>query len=910
YDQKLGENLSYKALKFKYDAIVLGIGSQKGTSIGCDGDDAVNCLSGIDFLKSMELTGKRYDFKEKTVAVIGGGNTAMDCCRSSIRCGAKKVYIIYRRTEKEMPANPIEIHESKLEGVEYLFLTAPVRVNKDNEGKIKSMTCLKMELGEADASGRRRPVVIPNSEFDIDMDYAIAAIGQKTFVNFVEEVNRNTDNGELNVTKWGDIEADPATLQTGVKRIFACGDGVTGPATLIQAVAQAKIAARSCNQYLRDMPLIPEKKEFLSKKDNFKLQAAEEYADKFLKQMRQEMPTLEPDLRNNFSEVELGYKNEEIAKTEAQRCLECGCVAYYDCDLKRYATEYDAEQKRFEGKFKQYNIDFRHPFVEIDNNKCILCSRCIRICREVVGANALGLVERGFETYVAPSMGNCLQETSCESCGMCISACPTGAITENVLFKPGPVKTDKMDTVCNYCSVGCEISIHHKKGFALKVTGNKGKINSDGNICKYPKFGHYYINDNNRITKPLLKQGTEFKEISFDKAFELIADKIKSVKPDENSFFAGARLSNEEMYLVQKLSRAGAKTNNVTSFHYLGRGDGYMNNATANVPMEQLKGASRIYLIGSEINRDNAVAGFMVNNAKFIHNIPVELVTLHENSSMKHKVDKLTTIKSYYHFVKAINYCLLKSDMENMRFIKDNCTGFETYKTNLLKENFDDLLNKSGISNKKYIEIFATDYNNEMNAIIIFSEKEVSSNACVELFNLSMITGKLGKTSNGLLSLKEKNNSQGLFDMGVSQKFGVGSIPINDSVLVEKMKSKWNIKDMPKAASDGILEQLESGKLKNIFIFGEDPSGCAVDTKKVSEWFSKADFVVVQDYFITDTAKMANLILPASLPFESGGTYSNTQKIIQKFDKQIEGKVEINSCEQLINLLKKFGYND
>ena len=125
YNKKLGENLSYKELKENYDATILTIGSQRGTGIGCEGDDAENVFSGIDFLKNMEATGQRYDFTGKTIAVIGGGNTAMDCCRTSIRCHAKKVYVIYRRTEKEMPANPIEIHESKLEGVEYMFLTLP-----------------------------------------------------------------------------------------------------------------------------------------------------------------------------------------------------------------------------------------------------------------------------------------------------------------------------------------------------------------------------------------------------------------------------------------------------------------------------------------------------------------------------------------------------------------------------------------------------------------------------------------------------------------------------------------------------------------------------------------------------------------------------------------------------------------
>jgi len=137
--------------------------------------------------------------------------------------------VIYRRTEKEMPANPIEIHESKLEGIEYMFLTAPVKINKDENGLANSIICMKMGLGEPDASGRRRPIPVAGSEFNIKVDYILAAIGQKTMVDFVNDVNKSTDIGALRINKWGDIEADPGTLQTGVKRIFAAGDGVTGP---------------------------------------------------------------------------------------------------------------------------------------------------------------------------------------------------------------------------------------------------------------------------------------------------------------------------------------------------------------------------------------------------------------------------------------------------------------------------------------------------------------------------------------------------------------------------------------------------------------------------------------------------------------------------------------------------------
>lgn len=906
YNQKLGDNLSYKTLKNKYDAVILTIGSQKGTNVGCEGDDAENVFSGIDFLKKMEITGQKYNFKNKTIAVVGGGNTAMDCCRTSVRCGAKKVYVIYRRTEKEMPANPIEIHESKLEGVEYLFLTLPVKINKDKEGKVKSMTCIKMELGEPDSSGRRRPIPVEGSEFEIEMDYVLAAIGQKTEVNFLEDINKYTEEGELKINKWGDIDCDKNTLQTGIPSVFAAGDGVTGPATLIEAIAQAKIASRSCHQFLMGIPIVPPKKEFLSKKDNFKPQVKEDYIGHFKHQLRHEMPTLKPDKRNNFYEVELGYENEVVAKNETNRCLECGCTEYFTCDLKKYATEYDAEQKRFEGDFNEFKINFEHPYIEIDNNKCILCSRCIRICKEVVGANALGLVERGFKTYVAPSMGNRLQDTSCESCGLCISTCPTGAITENFSFKPGPVKTDTFNTICNYCSVGCSIIIHHKNNFVMKVEGNNGIVNTDGNICKYAKFGYSYLNDKSRITKPLIKQDGKFEEISFQEAYDIILQKIKEVEPDENAFFAGARLTNEEIYLIQKLARAGAKTNNITSMHYIKRGAHLVNTSFDNAPFSQIKDASKIYLIGSETNSDNPVVSFMIFNAHYTKNIDIEIITTNSKNSMAKKANKTTVINSYYHFVKAVNYYLISNKLYNSMFINDNCDDFENYKKSLLSENYNELVEYSGVSSQ-FIESFAKEYNLQMNAIILFSEKELSAPTSTELYNLTMITGKLGKTSNGLIALKTKNNSQGLFDMGAQPKFGVGYQDISDKDFLKRLEKVWGVSNL----SDNFIHEQENllreGKIKNVFIFGEDPIGCAIDKENLLKVASKVSFGVVQDYFMTETAQLADIVLPASLPFEIGGHFTNTQRYIQKVHQTVTSPFADTSYVQLLTLLRKLG---
>ncbi|MCK5857048.1 MAG: FAD-dependent oxidoreductase [Bacteroidales bacterium] len=890
-NSKLGENILFKDLQENYDSIILAIGSQKGTLVGVKGDEAQGVFSGINFLKNLEITNKKPSFKGKKVIVVGGGNTAMDCCRTAIRLGSMDVKVVYRRTEKEMPANPIEIHESKLEGVEYLFLNNPIEVNQDEKGELKSVTLIKMELGEPDASGRRRPVPVKGSEYDIDADYVLAAIGQKTDVHFIDDVNSVAKEGLLEVNKWGDIQADSGTLQTGIPYVFAAGDGVTGAATIIEAIAQAKIASSSCHQYLSGNKPKSIHKEFVSQRSSFKNFHNDHFKESFELQKRMEMPVMNEGDRLNFKEVELGY-SEEMCRTEAARCLECGCGEFFDCDLQKYADEYGSEQEKYAGDFNEYQVDFSHPFIEIDNNKCILCSRCIRVCDELVGANALGLVNRGFATYVAPSLGASLTETQCESCGMCIDTCPTGAMRENLIFKPGPVDVEPLTTIDNYGSEGVSINLlSHKQKFVMGVKGAVGLINEQGSIGRRPKFGYHMYNDSSRITKPLLNNDGVFVEISFDEAYKIIADKVKLVDAEENIFFAGARLSNEEIYLVQKLARKAVKTPYILNFHYMGRGSDYSINTMANVPFEHVYEASRIYLLGAELIDDHDYVGFMVNNAKVKNNIPVDMISTNEKTPMRHKVDTVRIVDNYYYFVKAVNYYLLSKGFQNEMYINGNVDGFDDYKTAALKEDFTYLAANAGMS-EIAIATWAKKYNNEMNAILIFSEKYITLETSRELYNLAMITGKIGKTASGLMPLKEKNNSQGLLDMGAFPCTAVGG-------------GKTGFKPTKK-----VPLKLKDGEFANAFIFGEDPIGTAVNRAEVESWLSGVDFLVVQEYFETETTKRADLILPASFPIEMDGSFTNTQKVLQQFTAQIPAAIEHVGYRQLVELGKLFGLND
>ncbi len=240
-----------------FDAIFMGIGAWKDASLRVEGEDLKGCYTGIDFLS--RLAGEEALPIGRTAAIIGGGNTAIDCTRNLIRLGAEKVYIVYRRTRGEMPANAVEIDAAEHEGVKFLFLAAPVKVRGDEDGNVTHLEYLKMELGEPDASGRRRPVPIEGSETLLETDMLITAIGQSPDVSFTERSRKRL--AELNTTRWNTIDVDPQTLQSNIPYLFAAGDAATGPSLVVEAIGGGRRAARSIHQYIMGQKVSAQTKE-------------------------------------------------------------------------------------------------------------------------------------------------------------------------------------------------------------------------------------------------------------------------------------------------------------------------------------------------------------------------------------------------------------------------------------------------------------------------------------------------------------------------------------------------------------------------------------------------------------------------------------------------------------------------
>ncbi len=317
-NMRLGEDFTLDDLKERgFEAIFVANGAWMSRPMGVEGEgELMGAVAGTEFLIERGLD--KFPWVGQRVAVIGGGNTAMDCCRTALRLGAEEVTCLYRRTEAEMPANELEIEEAKREGVKFHFLAAPTRLVGE-DGKLTGIEIIEMELGAPDASGRRRPVPKEGSEHVIPIDMVVAAIGQFPNLDFLP------DDGDIGQTRWRTIEAHPETLSTGREGVFAGGDAVLGPATVVEALAQGRRAARSINLYLRGEPVEAPMLPLLPSNDPWPVITE---LPGVPKAPRERMPELEPEKReHNFEEVELGY-DRDAARREAGRCLQCGLYCY------------------------------------------------------------------------------------------------------------------------------------------------------------------------------------------------------------------------------------------------------------------------------------------------------------------------------------------------------------------------------------------------------------------------------------------------------------------------------------------------------------------------------------------------------------------------------------------------------
>lgn len=409
---KIGRDETFENFRKRHDATILAIGAWKSSSMRCKGEENEGVIGGIYFLK--DVIEGHAPYIGKNVMIVGGGNTAMDACRTAVRLGAENVYVVYRRTEAEMPAEEIEIAEAKEEGVQFKFLRNPAEIIA-KDGHVSEVKLQVMELGEPDESGRRRPVAVEGEFEFLPMDTVIAAIGQYADVSGFEGVALN-DNGIF--------MADEGSFRTNYEDVFAIGDATNrGASIAIEAIGEGGKAAAVIDTYLNG-EVIPYYRPYFSVRNPEDIDFTP-----WEKTPRAKMPVRDADERNkDFLEVNKGF-DEAVARAEAGRCLECGCHDFFDCDLIRYAQQIpDLHPEHYKGIKHPDFTEERLVVIERNQGKCITCGLCVRVCDEEVGAGLLGRVDRGFNTTLKPEFKDPKAAEICKTCLRCAEECPTGAL--------------------------------------------------------------------------------------------------------------------------------------------------------------------------------------------------------------------------------------------------------------------------------------------------------------------------------------------------------------------------------------------------------------------------------------------------------------------------------------------------
>ncbi|MDD2189346.1 MAG: FAD-dependent oxidoreductase [Eubacteriales bacterium] len=829
-DTKIGKDISFESIRKDYDAVLIGIGAWVSTGVGCKGEDAEGVIGGIDFLRKV-VRNEEIKLGEN-VAIVGGGNTAMDACRTAVRLGAKKVYNIYRRTKDEMPADMVEIAEAEEEGVVFKNLTNPIEVIKDDDGHVKQVLLQVMELGEPDASGRRAPKPVEGKTETLDIDTMILAIGQAVDSKGFEE---------LDLTRKKGIVYDKETFMTSIEGVFAGGDcGNDKISIAIESIADAKKASNIIDAYLAGEKVRYEKPYTVERHD-----ITEKTFEDRERQCRPKMDQLEAkERKDNFTEVVFGY-DEEQAMEDAKRCLECGCHDYFECKLIDYANEYKVKPERLAGDVNKIDYFDEHPFIMRDPNKCILCGLCVRVCDEVMGVGALGLVHRGFDTVVKPTLEKPLVESGCISCGQCVSVCPTGALGEKLtIAKSVPLETETTDTTCPYCSVGCSLHLETYGDMLIKAVPDKEGAVNKGLLCGKGRFGFDCAELEGKLLEPMIRKEDRFEESDYHEAFVLTAKKAQAIGAiyGKNAVAVAIsdRYTNEEAYAIKKFAEViGARTlcfNN-------------RENGLAKVLGFDASPNTIDELLATEV--------ILVTGFNTVHN-PVIQLKLKQAAEAGAKIVLINPIGFKQHFEFAYKTLYVNNDVTFLKEIAkalldmgktSTAHGFEKFAASLAKiETSDDA------------KMVADLYGKAKKAMIVFQQNFVTTHAASLIADIAVISGHIGAPRDGILMVKAKNNSQGLIDLGIR----------------------------------GGAEKMEG--VKALLVFGEDPK---VD-------LGGLEFLMVSDTHMTDTAKKADVIIPGTGFASTDGTFTNTERRIQQVCQAVNEEVSFSNWEIAAELAHVF----
>jgi formate dehydrogenase major subunit len=900
----LGKDFTLESLKaVGYEAIFLAIGAWSDQRMKIEGEDIPGVVSGIGFL--YDVARKKEVKLGDRVAVIGGGNTAIDAARSALRLGSRDVSIVYRRSREEMPAHDEEVAQAEEEGIGIQFLTAPVRIQGRN-GRVEAMECTRMALGEPDSSGRRRPEPVAGSEFTIEVDSVIMAIGQT-----LDKASLDRD-GQIELNRRSYIKINDETMGTSVAGVFAGGDCASGPATAVEAIGAGRRAAAAMNRYLNGEPVFAEAKPYNCSKGELGEIDLSDY-ESVERVPRAKMPVLEPEERKQgFTEIELGL-SEETARREAERCLACGCQDVFDCKLRKLATEYQVDDTRYAGYRRHLPIhENEHPHILRDPNKCILCGRCVRICDEVMGIGALGFTNRGFGTRIEPALSMPLCETNCVSCSQCVSTCPTGALVAKVnLPQPGPWQPETVASVCPYCGIGCNLELGVVGDKIVKVTSPLASPVCGGNLCHKGAFKPVSLHKIKRLKAPLVKRDGGLVEVSWEEALALAGEGLSRLRDgaggQDLAVLVSPVLTNEEAYLSQKLARLALGTNNIGSLGVPATGEelGRILGASASTASyDDIVNSDLVFIFDCDLAEDYPVIALKVREAVAKGS---RLINLSPRAS---RMDPLVDItlkvnpRTSPGILRAILNYIIAYGLVDSDFIRTRTTGFANLAREMKKYPLESIAGRLWLKPARIIEAIHL-YIRAERPVIIVNADTVTPAELTLLSDLALVTGNIGRSGAGIVALYGAGNAQGLLDMGVGPAHLPGQQPVTSDTARQGFEAAWGqpIPGEPGRDAVGIVHDIEVGRIQGLLALGDGASG-----EIGSAIFEAPVFSVLMTTAFPEKPPYPDVVLPGAGFVESQGSYTNCERRIQRLNRALPPPAGKESWEVISALSAALGY--
>ncbi len=611
------------------------------------------------------------------------------------------------------------------------------------------------------------------------------------------------------------------------------------------------------------------------------------------------------DRRERCQPFDICLRN--VAVTE--RCVTCPKNEH--CELQEVVDYLGITEIPFRRTDRAFPVDDSNPFFYRDLNKCILCGKCMRVCDEVLGVGAVAVIYRGYASKVATFGDKPIIDSNCVSCGECVARCPVAAL----MPKKDELPTEEVATTCVYCGVGCGMYLGVRDRQVVSVRGRRDGTVNNGLLCVKGRYGFDFINHQDRLKTPLIKRDGEFVPASWDEALDLVASKLKGYKSDELAVVSSAKCTNEENYLAQKFARAVLGTGNVDHCARLCHapsvtglvqsfGSGAMTNS-----INEIRDAGCIFAIGTNTTEAHPIIALEVKRAvdkgtKLIVANPREIDLVRWSYLwLKHRPGSDVAL------LMGMMKVIVDEGLIDQTFIDERCENFDAFKDSLKGFGLDFVEKTTGVSRDKIAEaarIYATQKPSSLLYAMGITQHSHGTDNVIATANLAMLTGNVGKPSTGVNPLRGQNNVQGACDMGALPNVYPGYQAVADANVKKKFEAAWGAKlpDKPGLTITEIFDAAYSKKIKALYFIGENPLLSEPNISHAKEALEKLDFLVVQDIFLSETARLADVVLPGASFAEKDGTFTNTERRVQRVRKAVE---PIGDCRPDWRITREIG---